>query len=105
MRIKKWLNINLNLLWFKEDVTQLIYGGKRLKIIEACQKYGVKLTKLRTCDDNGDSPERLANGYKYLATCTHSYNNLINFFKYGGVDCFNEEFRRLFVTFSPVEQF
>jgi hypothetical protein len=36
-------------LWFKEDVTQLIYGGKRLKIIEACQKYGVKLTKLRTC--------------------------------------------------------
>jgi hypothetical protein len=49
MRIKKWLNINLNLLWFKEDVTQLIYGGKRLKIIEACQKYGVKLTKLRTC--------------------------------------------------------
>jgi hypothetical protein len=70
MRIKKWLNINLNLLWFKEDVTQLIYGGKRLKIIEACQKY-VKLTKLRTCDDNGDSPERLANGYKYLATCTH----------------------------------
>jgi hypothetical protein len=32
---------HLNLLWFKEDVTQLIYGGKRLKIIEACQN-GVK---------------------------------------------------------------
>jgi hypothetical protein len=58
MRIKKWLNINLNLLWFKEDVTQLIYGGKRLKIIEACEIW-CKLTKLRTCDDNGDSPERL----------------------------------------------
>jgi hypothetical protein len=46
MRIKKWLNINLNLLWFKEDVTQLIYGGKRLKIIEACQKYGVNSQNL-----------------------------------------------------------
>jgi hypothetical protein len=49
---------------------------------------GVKLTKLRTCDDNGDSPERLANGYKYLATCTLLQQ--LNFFKYGGVDCFNE---------------
>jgi hypothetical protein len=57
MRIKKWLNINLNLLWFKEDVTQLIYGGKRLKIIEACQKcknsQNLELVMIMVTHQNG----------------------------------------------------
>lgn len=92
-------------LWYKEDVNHLIYGGKRLKIIDACKKYGVKLTKLRTWDENGDSPKRLENGYKYLATCSHSYNNLVGFFKEGDLDVFSEKNRSLFIIFSPVEQY
>jgi len=103
-------------LWFKEDVTKLLYGGQRLKIIKACSDYGVKITKLTTCDENGYSPKRMEDGYKYMATCKHSYNNLIKFFKDGGVDMFGKKhliegddksptIKSLFVMFSPTEQY
>ncbi len=92
-------------LWFKEDVTAKIYGGKRMKIIEACRKFDVKITKLRTSDDNGNTPQRMENGYKYMATCKKSYNHLVNFFKEGGVDVFKKENSKDFVMFSPTEQF
>lgn len=92
-------------LWFKEDVTKMIYEGKRMRILEACQKYNVKITKLRTNNDEGYVPPRMENGYKYLAKCKGSYNDLINFFKFGGVDIFNKENIKHFVVFSPTEQF
>jgi hypothetical protein len=92
-------------LWFKHDVTTMMYEGKRMKILEACKKYDVKITKLRTHNDEGYVPPRMENGYKYLAKCKGSYNNLIQFFKEGGIDVFNKEKIKLFVLFSPVEQF
>jgi len=92
-------------LWFKEDITSVIYNGNRKKILEAGTKYGVRLKKLRTADSNGFSPSRMENGYKYIAICTKSYNSLINYFKEGGIDVFKEEYRTNFVMFSPVEQF
>ena len=92
-------------LWFKEDVTARMYGGKRMKIIEACRKYDVKITSLRTSDDKGNTPLRMENGYKYMATCKKSYNHLVNFFKEGGVDVFSKDNNRGFVMFSPTEQF
>lgn len=92
-------------LWFKEDITTILYGGGRLKIIKAAAEYGVKITKLRTSGDNGISPKRMENGYKYMATCNRSYNDLINFFKNGGIDIFNKEFSKNFVMFSPIEQY
>jgi len=92
-------------LWFKDSVTDKLYGGKRMKIIEACRKYDVKITLLRTDDDEGNIPLRMENGYKYIATCKKSYNNLVNFFKEGGVDVFSKDNNREFVIFSPTEQF
>lgn len=92
-------------LWFKHEVSELLYGGKRMKILDACQKYDVKITKLRIGDDNGNIPERLENGFRYMATCKKSYNNLVNFFKDGGVDVFQQTGDRLFFMFPPVEQF
>jgi DNA polymerase elongation subunit (family B) len=103
-------------LWFKEDVTSIIYGGKRLKIMEACKEYGIKITKLITSNEEGYTPDRMENGYKYMATCKHSYNNLLKFFKDGGVDVFSDKrinpnddkspmYRSLFVMFSPTEQY
>jgi DNA polymerase elongation subunit (family B) len=92
-------------LWFKEDITPIIYGGKRMKIMEAARRHNVKITKLRTSDDNGNSPQRLENGYKFMATCSSSYNDLVSFFKNGGVDVFNKEISKYFVIFSPTEQF
>ena len=92
-------------LWFKHDVTTMMYEGKRMKILEACKKYDVKITKLRTHNDEGYVPPRMENGYKYLAKCKGSYNDLIQFFREGGIDVFNKEKIKLFVLFSPVEQF
>ena len=103
-------------LWFKEEVTSMIYGGKRLKIMEACREYGIKITKLTTSNEEGYTPDRMENGYKYMATCKHSYNNLLKFFKDGGVDVFSDKhiiegdktspmFRSFFVMFSPTEQY
>jgi DNA polymerase elongation subunit (family B) len=92
-------------LWFKEDVTHMMYEGKRMKILEACTKYRVKITKLRIQNEEGYIPPRMESGYKYMAKCKGSYNDLINFFKEGGLDVFNKENIKLFVMFSPTEQF
>lgn len=92
-------------LWFKEEVKDILYGGKRMAILEACQKFDVKITALRTWNDEGHSPKRMENGYKFLAKTKRSYNDLILFFKYGGIDVFSKEHQKLFVMFSPTEQF
>jgi DNA polymerase elongation subunit (family B) len=92
-------------LWFKEDVISLLYGGKKMKAIQAGERYGVKSKRLRISDENGHTPDRLRNGYTYLATCTKSYNDLVNFFKEGGIDIFDKEYSKLFFMFTPVEQF
>ena len=78
-------------LWFKEDVTHMMYEGKRMKILEACTKYRVKITKLRIQNEEGYTPPRMESGYKYIAKCKGSYNDLVNFFKEGGIDVFNKE--------------
>lgn len=92
-------------LWFKEDVTKMMYGGKRMEILNACSKHNVKITKLRTHDETGYIPPRMENGFKYLVKCKGSYNNLINFFMDGGVDVFDKNNKNLFILFSPIEQF
>ena len=92
-------------LWIKEEGTTMLYGGKRMKLIDACSKYDVKFTKLRTSNDDGVSPQRLLNGYKFLVTCKKSYNDLVNFFKEGELDVFDRENSKYFVMFNPTEQF
>lgn len=92
-------------LWFNDEVAKKLYGGKKMETIKACTKYGIKITKLRTANDQGESPERMENGYKYLAVCTKSYNHLVNFFKEGGLEVFTKDKVRNFVIFSPVEQY
>jgi len=92
-------------LWFKEDVTQYLYQGKRMKVIEASKHFGVKITKLRTWSEDGFIPDRMENGYIYMAKCKKNSNDLINFFKNGGVDIFSKEHQKSFIMFSPTEQF
>lgn len=91
--------------WFKEDITRILYDGKRMKIQEAATAAGIKITRLKVSDDQGNTPERMENGYKFMATCTKSYNALVYFFKNGGIDVFSEKHRGSFVMFSPTEQF
>jgi len=92
-------------LWFRHDATKLLYGGQRQAILKACERHGVKIKALRTHHDNGTTPDRMANGYKYIATCSKSYNDLVLFFKFGGLDIWSQEHSKLFLTFKPQEQF
>lgn len=92
-------------LWFKEDIIPLLYQGKRTKVLEACHRYGVKIIKLRTHNDDGFIPDRMANGFKFKATSKLSYSKLIQFFKDGGIDIFKKEYSSYFVKFDPTEQF
>jgi DNA polymerase elongation subunit (family B) len=92
-------------LWFKEDITKIMYEGKRMEIIKAREKHGITFKKLRTSNDEGYIPPRMENGYKYIAQTKRSYNDLINFFKEGGIDVFSKENSKMFVMFNPTEQF
>jgi DNA polymerase elongation subunit (family B) len=92
-------------LWMKHDVADIMYSGKRNDIKAAMRKHGVKIKALNIEDSDGNIPERLEDGYKFMATCKTSYTNLIQFFKDGGVDIFDEKYRKLFVAFAPAEQF
>ncbi len=98
-------------LWYKHEYHNketfdydLLYEGKKLKAIEAAAHYGVKTKALKTSDASGFAPDRLANGYRYLATCNKSYNDLIQFFKAGGIEVFGAHSKSFFM-FTPVEQF
>jgi DNA polymerase elongation subunit (family B) len=92
-------------LWFKEDIVPYLYGGKRMKVIEACKRFNVKISKLRTWADDGFVPERMKNGFIYMAKCSGTNNDLTSFFKNGGVDIFKQEYKKSFIIFSPTEQF
>ena len=92
-------------LWFKEEIGYMLYNRNKKLRLQMCTKYGVSIKRLRTKNDDGFSPKRLENGYKYMAICTKSQNDLIRFFKEGGFDVFDKDTRENFVMFSPVEQF
>lgn len=92
-------------LWFKHDIVDDLYGGKRLEQLKALKQYGITIKEVRTKADDGTVPKKLQEGYKYLATCSKTYNDLVSYFKNGNVDVFSDDYRKSFVMFSPAEQF
>jgi len=92
-------------LWLNQDAMNLLYGGSTVKRIDACKNYGVKIVELNTKNQDGIPASRLESGFKYLASSTYSYNQLINYFKDGGIDIFEEENKKMFTIFTPAEQF
>lgn len=92
-------------LWVKPEVFTYLYDGDRHLIREKLKKYSITLKKLKTTDENGYEADRMKTGFTLLAEGNCTYGELINFFKYGGVDIFDKEFRRYFITFSIQEQF
>ncbi len=92
-------------LWFKEDITSVLYDGKKSLIKENMLKFGIKIKGLKISNDDGYVPERLNNGYKFLAETKNSYTSLINFFISGGVDIWSEEFKSSFLVLTPQEQY
>ena len=48
---------------------------------------------------------KLEEGMKFLVKSIKSYTDLINFFKYGGLDPWGEKTKQYFTILSPVEQY
>ena len=92
-------------LWMKEEVGKIVYGGDRKKIKAAAKKYGVKFKTLKTTNDDGFEPQRLKDGYKFLAQTDQCYSSLVSFFRNGDIDLYSEQHRHLFMAITPVEQF
>jgi DNA polymerase elongation subunit (family B) len=62
--------------------------------------FGILIEKLE-CHDN----ERLRNGMTHIVKSIKGYTELINFFKHGGLDPWDEKVRHCFTILSPVEQY
>ncbi len=93
-------------LWMKTPQIENLYKGDRKTIKKKMQEYSIKITPLNTKDENGNTIERLDNGYKFMVSSSKcTYGELIRFFKDGGMDIFSEKHKDNFLTISPTEQF
>ena len=92
-------------IWLKRDVRDLMYQGKSALIREAMKKYSVKIKVLNISSEDGFTPQRMDNGYKFIAETTNGYSSLISFFRDGGIDIWGERYKGLFLALSPSEQF
>lgn len=92
-------------LWCNEAVWYKLYGGNQRAVKTKVREWGLKVKRVRMSNSDGKIPERMLNGYQYLVTGTsqHSYQDLQNFFKWGGLDVYNN--RDLFYTVTAPEQF
>ena len=76
------------------------YSNSKSKQKEAMSKHGIMIEKL----NNHDEP-RLVEGLNFLIKTTKTYQNLIAFFRDGGVDPWGKDFRDSIIILSPVEQY
>jgi DNA polymerase elongation subunit (family B) len=63
-------------------------------------EHGILIEKLETGGN-----DRLEKGLTYIVKSIKGYTNLINFFKQGGIDPWNEKVKHLFTILTPVEQY
>lgn len=65
-----------------------LYPGD-MKHIESNKRvlYGIKIKKLRT-----DNQKRLEDGYCYRVSSTKSFNDILNYFKNGGLDIYQKQY-------------
>jgi len=92
-------------IWLKRDVRDIMYQGKNSLIREAMRRYNVKIKALNITSNDGFTPERMDNGFKFIAETTNGYSSLIAFFKDGGIDIWGDNYKSLFLVLSPSEQF
>jgi len=83
------------------DLTGLgFYKNNKTVQKKKMAEFGILIEKLRT--DNND---RLEQGMKYLVKSINGYTDLINFFRFGGLDPWSEKAKPHFIVLSPVEQY
>jgi len=85
--------------WTKNLRGSGFYNDDLDTIKQAAKKFGITTQKLITGDN-----EKLEHGYNFLVKTTGTYRDLVNFFKYGGIDPWDRE-KRYINILPPVEQF
>lgn len=87
-------------LWVGDLSGLNFYSNSKAQQKRAMSTHGIVIEKLETYGN-----ERLENGLKYLVKSIKSYTNLTSFFREGGIDPWNENYRQYFQVLSPVEQY
>jgi DNA polymerase elongation subunit (family B) len=95
--VKAKVNQQINGKWVNG-----FYGGSDAAIKKARLEHGIEIKSLKH-DDN----MRLANGFKYLVTCTQGHARMLNFFKEGGLSPYDSRngINTHFLILKPVEQY
>ena len=76
------------------------YGGSKSLQKKKMGEFGILIEKLDTHEN-----ERLENGMTHLVKSIKGYTELINFFRFGGLNPWDENTRQYFTILSPVEQY
>jgi DNA polymerase elongation subunit (family B) len=87
-------------MWVSDLSGLNFYGGSKSLQKKKMGEFGIIIEKL---DTHGN--ERLENGMTHLVKSIKSYTDLINFFRFGGLDPWKEETKQHFTILSPVEQY
>ena len=87
-------------LWVGDLSKFNFYNGSKSEQKKMMGQYGILIEKLNTGGN-----QRLESGHKYLVKSIKTYSHLINFFKSGGIDPWNDKYKSSFTILSPVEQY
>ena len=98
-------------LWAKVSGSKRLYANEkngrqdREKLKKSLESAGIKAKSLNIYGENGDTTQRLENGYRIMFTATKkmSYTKFLSFFKNAGVDIYDGT--KDFLCVSPVEQY
>ena len=87
-------------LWCSDLSKLNFFNGSKSLQRQMMTEYGIITEKLNT--ENND---RLENGHKFLVKSLKGYQSLVGFFKRGGIDIWNDKFKKHFTILTPVEQY
>jgi DNA polymerase elongation subunit (family B) len=87
-------------LWVSDLAGLNFYNDNKTTQKKKMGEFGIIIEKLRT-----DGNSRLESGQKFLVKSIKGYTELINFFKFGGINPWGEEYKKYFSILTPVEQY
>jgi DNA polymerase elongation subunit (family B) len=87
-------------LWVGDLSNFNFYGGSKSMQKKKMGEFGILSTKLKT-----EGNERLEAGLTHMVKSIKGYHELINFFKQGGINPWDEKYKSQFQILSPIEQF
>ena len=76
------------------------YSNNKARQKEAMSKHGIVIEKLQNHDN-----KRLVDGFNFIIKTLKTYQNLVSFFREGGINPWSEECRNSMTILTPVEQY